>query len=166
LDTVHFLQACNQLFEKGFLSHDKISTTNQQVLEQIETGLRFFTDRYRRLEVLKDFQPTNPREKRYMSWQTFDLLRLSAQGFTGFCKQFLKEHPYHYLIPFKINGSAVESYFAQIRQRAGVGAASSVNYPYAAARLAASSTTDLRKRRQSRDDQYRSEELSLKRAKN
>lgn len=40
--TLQFLEACNLMFEKGFLSHDIISVRNKQVLINIEKGYAFF----------------------------------------------------------------------------------------------------------------------------
>ena len=39
--TLKFLEACNLMFEKGFLSHDIISVRNKQVLINIEKGYDF-----------------------------------------------------------------------------------------------------------------------------
>ena len=40
--TLKYLEACNNLFEKGFLSHDKVSASNKVVLANIERGYKFF----------------------------------------------------------------------------------------------------------------------------
>lgn len=164
-DTISFLEASNKLFENGFLSHRKITSLDSTVVDNILSGLLFFTDWYVKLEESGNFQPINPREKRFLGWQTFDLLRLSVYGFTDFVNKFLGLYPMHYIIPFRINGSAVESYFAQIRQRAGAGPLTSVNLPYASARLAASNATDAKSRKRKVDDSFRNESLYLKRSK-
>ena len=41
--TLKYLTACNQLFEKGFLSHDKVSGTDAKVLDSIKMGFSFFS---------------------------------------------------------------------------------------------------------------------------
>ena len=40
--TLKFLEACHLMFEKGFLSHDKVSLSNKKVLANIEEGYDFF----------------------------------------------------------------------------------------------------------------------------
>lgn len=162
---IQFLEATNKLFENGFLSHRKISSADETTLASIRTGFSFFCHWYSTLESLPDFRPKNPREKRFLSWQTFDLLRLTVFGFLSFAKKFLEHNPNHYLIPFRINGSAVESWFAQIRQRAGCGAVSSVNYSFTAARVVSSNATDMCRRKRKKDDGYRFAQLDLKRSK-
>ena len=41
--TLKYLTACNQLFEQGFLSHEKVSATNMEVLDNIKRGYNFFS---------------------------------------------------------------------------------------------------------------------------
>lgn len=55
-----------------------------------------------------------------------------VSGFLGFCEQFLKAHPDYYIISVRINGSAVESYFSQLKY-VGKGQLSAVNYTTAQA---------------------------------
>ncbi len=39
-----YLQACNKIFENGFLSHDRITTPQSPVLGNIHNGYQFFVD--------------------------------------------------------------------------------------------------------------------------
>lgn len=39
-----YLEACSQLFEKGFLSHNKVLDMNSSVLKSIDDGFTFFTN--------------------------------------------------------------------------------------------------------------------------
>ena len=39
--------ACNQLFEKGFLSHEKITKDNREAMESIHKGMEFVFSWYR-----------------------------------------------------------------------------------------------------------------------
>ena len=41
--TLSYLEACNKLFENGFLSHGRISNMESEVLKSINNGYRFFT---------------------------------------------------------------------------------------------------------------------------
>ena len=40
--TLEYLEACNKIFEKGFLSHKKICDLNSEVLQSISTGFSYF----------------------------------------------------------------------------------------------------------------------------
>jgi len=42
-ETLEYLQACNRLFEAGFLSHDKITSLDSPVLQSIDKGYEYFT---------------------------------------------------------------------------------------------------------------------------
>ena len=42
--TLKYLEACNNLFEKGFLSSKQVSNTNREVICNIEKGFGFFTN--------------------------------------------------------------------------------------------------------------------------
>ena len=64
-------------------------------------------------------------------FQTYDLLRICIYGFIEFCDSFLQRHPDgYYIVPLKLNGSAVETLFSQFKYIAG-GKLSSINYPTA-----------------------------------
>ena len=41
--TLQYLEALNNLFEEGFLSHQQINSTSSPVLKQMEQGYKFFT---------------------------------------------------------------------------------------------------------------------------
>lgn len=41
--TLKYLEACHLLFEKGLLSHNKVSSQERQVLLNIKTGYNFFS---------------------------------------------------------------------------------------------------------------------------
>ncbi len=116
--TRRYLKACNLLFEQGFLSHKTIKAPNDQPMVNIENGYQFFVDWYSALEG-PGFNPTNSLERRFISWQTWDLLRVCVYGFQSFCSDFLQRHPGYYITPMKWNGSAVETLFSQFKQIAG-----------------------------------------------
>ena len=40
---IRYLTACNQLFERGFLSHEKVSSRDSEVLGNIKMGYSFFS---------------------------------------------------------------------------------------------------------------------------
>ena len=52
-------------------------------------------------------------------FQTYDLLRLCVYSFQHFCEYYLARHPGYYVTPLKLNGSAIESLFSQIKYNAG-----------------------------------------------
>ena len=68
----------------------------------------------------------------FIPLQTWDLLRLMFQGFIGLCEHFLAEHPGYFITPVRINGSAIESYFSQLKYAAR-GQLSAINYETAQA---------------------------------
>ena len=43
-NTLKYLEACNKMFEKGFLSHLKIVDMNSEVLTSINEGYQFIID--------------------------------------------------------------------------------------------------------------------------
>ena len=70
----------------------------------------------------------------FLSWQTWDLLRFMFYGFTGFCEQFLQDHPGYTIYPIRLNGSAVETLFSQLKYASG-GNLMSTNYASARASI-------------------------------
>ena len=51
----------------------------------------------------------------FLSWQTWDLLRVMYYGFQGFCAEFLQKHPGYTIYPIHFNGSATETFFSQLK---------------------------------------------------
>ena len=51
----------------------------------------------------------------YCSLQTWDLTRLVYYGFTEFCKHFVSIFPGYYIWPLRLNGSALETIFSQLK---------------------------------------------------
>lgn len=43
-NTLKYLEACNKIFEKGYLSHSKITDMNSEVLTSIDEGYKFFVN--------------------------------------------------------------------------------------------------------------------------
>jgi len=43
-ETLLYLEACNLLFEQGFLSHDQVRSADAKVLMNIDKGFSYFTD--------------------------------------------------------------------------------------------------------------------------
>ena len=42
-ETMKYLEACNNLFKKGFLCHEKITSLDSTVLQNISNGYNYFT---------------------------------------------------------------------------------------------------------------------------
>ena len=40
-NTLQYLEACNRFYERGFLSHEKITDMNSDVLKSIDRGFHF-----------------------------------------------------------------------------------------------------------------------------
>ncbi len=66
-------------------------------------------------------------KRMFLAWQTWDLLRLMCYGFTGFTSEFLQKHPGYTIYPIRLNGSAVETVFSQLKYATG-GNLMSTNY--------------------------------------
>ena len=43
-ENLAILEACNRIFERGFLSHDKFKNIDSPTLKSIDDGLKFFTN--------------------------------------------------------------------------------------------------------------------------
>ena len=43
-ETLLYLEACNLLFEQGFLSHDRVRSADAKVQVNINKGFKYFTD--------------------------------------------------------------------------------------------------------------------------
>ena len=77
--------------------------------------------------------------------QTWDLTRLMVYGFTEFADDFFGRYPNYYIWPRRINGSALETIFGQLKFSMG-GHLSAVNYPAALASLKIKKTATWQKR--------------------
>lgn len=162
-NTIKYLSALHSIFEQGFLCHEKIHSSEANVLKRIEHGLHFFTEWYEKLRLTSDFCPSSPREKRFLGWQTFDLLRLSLCGLKTLCNNYFSatNDNDHYIIPFRVNGSAIESVFGQVRQKTQ-GKATSLSYAPALKKLQVEGNLKpFKKRCKNDEDFYRNDELFL-----
>ena len=89
--------------------------------------------------------------------QMWDLIQLLYFGFTGFCADFTATYgPAHYVVPVRINGSAIESLFGRFKFDAG-GNLSAVNYEAALSRVLAADAIA-----RTCTDSYRNSELNVK----
>ena len=95
---------------------------------------------------------TEKGQKSFLAWQTFDLLRLMYHGFTEFCDDFLRRFPSYFVSPLRINGSALETIFSQLRANSN-NYLTSTNYEYSLRNIT------LRKRLPATQDGYRNEKL-------
>ncbi len=122
-----YLNACHKLFEVGFLAKgDTVTSMDSPILKNIQEGYNFFVNWFEALDG-PHFEPTSSTERKFIAWQTWDLLRVCVYGFQAFCEDFLTRHPDYYIVPKKWNGSAVETLFSQFRAIAG-GKLDSTNY--------------------------------------
>ncbi len=70
---------------------------------------------------------TQTNERPFLSWQTWDLLRVMYYGFRQFSEEFLTKHPGYTIYPIRFNGSAIETFFSQLKY-ATSGHLSGTNY--------------------------------------
>ena len=134
-NTIQYLEACSKLFENGLLSHDKISLGHRDVIESMENGFMFFVG-WCDDAILNGVPVESNAQKVFLAWQTWDLMRLTFYGFKEFTENFFRRHPSeeHYIIPVRLNGSAVETLFSQLKYSTG-GHLSSTNYSSARSSL-------------------------------
>ena len=59
---------------------------------------------------------------------------LCFYGLKDFCHYFLNAHPGYYITPLRLNGSAIETLFSQLKEGSG-GTLSAVSYSSARAKL-------------------------------
>ena len=59
-------------------------------------------------------------QKSFLAWQTWGLMRLTFYGFVGFVNAFISRHQQdgQYIIPVRLNGSAAETLFSQLKYSA------------------------------------------------
>ena len=79
-------------------------------------------------------------------------------GFKGFCKAFLAKHPGYTVYPIRLNGSAIETFFSQLKYTTS-GQLSSTNYATARAAILTRGSVAHKKRR---PDTYRSTQLYIR----
>ena len=127
-ETLAFLSAMNKLFERGFLSKRPVFDEGSPVMHNINEGYKYFVSW---LEEIKrgdaNFSITATKESPFLAWQTWDLLRICVFGIMGLLKDFKQRHPDNFLVFSRVNGSAIESVFSQIKY-ATAGKLSSANY--------------------------------------
>lgn len=93
--------------------------------------------------------------------QTWDLLRMMYFGFVGLCNDFTTTYPGYYIIPVRVNGSAIESLFSSLKYSAR-GQLSSANYMSA---LAAIQTAKAVKHTStSGESSYRGQDINIQQA--
>lgn len=143
MNCIEFLEALNHLFENGLLSHESVKSVSAKPIQSIRQGFSFFQRWYTQLESCDDFVPSSPREKRFIAFQTFDMLRMAVYGFISYCELFLQKFPQNYVIPFRANGSAIETVFSQAKERSH-GDFSSAKYSSLIRSLHVTSDVDIR----------------------
>ena len=172
-ETVNYLTACNQLFERGILGKKVYikSVDSNPIISSMDQGFKFFSE-WLDVELSKGeydsivtlcivfitsstgYSITETKERSFLSWQTWDLLRVMYYGFRGFCHDFLSQHPGYTIFPIRLNGSAIESFFSKIKHTTS-GHLSSTNYASARAALLTRGTIGDKKHK----DDYRSAPL-------
>ena len=118
--TAVYLEACGKLFERGFLSNYLASSNNMTVMQIIDEGMAFFFEW--RADVQARFPNVrlqNSNQKQFLAWQTWELMRVAYFGLKEFLAEFIVMHPNVHVKPKKINGSAIETLFSQLKHISG-----------------------------------------------
>ena len=127
-ETLAYRCALNKLFERGFLSKRPVFGEGSPVIHNIDEGYNYFVSWLEEINRKNDnFSVTASKNSPFLAWQTWDLLRICVFGLKSLLIDFKKRNPQHYLVLSRINGSAIESLFSQIKY-ATAGKLSSVNY--------------------------------------
>ncbi|KAL9953963.1 hypothetical protein ACROYT_G041447 [Oculina patagonica] len=121
--TAAYLDACNLLFEQGLLSRRRINNKESPVLANIRKGMSFFEEWCASHEdtVYAD-NSKKARQRKFLAWQTWDLLRLVVNGFLMFCDWFfdnVSPNGKYFISPLRINGSAIESIYSILKFASG-----------------------------------------------
>lgn len=84
--------------------------------------------------------------RKFLSWKRWDLMKLMYWGFKDFITLFLKNHEGYVIYPVRLNGSAIETVFSQLK---GIthGHLSARNYSSAVATLVTRGSIQNRKKR-------------------
>jgi hypothetical protein len=91
--TVNFLEACNNLFESGILSNEVVKQQDTTILGNMKKGLHFFeTWLTNLLSDNQEYNPNDSKQKLFLAWQTWDLMRITVYGFLGFCEEFFEKY--------------------------------------------------------------------------
>ncbi len=53
----NYLLACDNLFERGLLSNDKMTAGDQSIIELIDDGYKYFEDYKEGMHAASDFSP-------------------------------------------------------------------------------------------------------------
>lgn len=61
-------------------------------------------------------------------------MRICWYGFKGYCEEFFQTHPHAFVAPLRLNGSAIETVFSQLKYATG-GNLTAVSYAPARAQL-------------------------------
>jgi hypothetical protein len=128
---LRYLRVLNALFEEGFLSHEVIRLIDSPTLLTMQSAFNFLVQWLESL-IVQGLVPTSPFQKSFLSWQTWDLMRVCWNGFYDYCQEFLQDHPEHYVTPLR--GSAIETIFSQLKH-ASRGSLTAVTYESARAQL-------------------------------
>ena len=61
------------------------------------------------------YDAVDSQSKQFLAWQTWDLLRIMWYGFKEFATDFTTRHSGFYVPPLRLNGSAIETLFSQLK---------------------------------------------------
>ena len=61
------------------------------------------------------YKITEQTGKLFLSWQTWDLMKLMFYGFKGMVEDFTTAHQGYTIHPVRVNGSAEETFFSQVK---------------------------------------------------
>jgi hypothetical protein len=69
-NTLKYLESCHKIFERGFLSHCKVTSMDCEVLKSIDDAYKFFTDWINQLNSEANFDHDNSSQRKFLAWQS------------------------------------------------------------------------------------------------
>lgn len=87
-ETHAYLSTCNLLFERGFMCKKPVFDELSPVLESIETGFKYFETWLNEIKACNAQFTLTATHSQFLSWQTYDLLRVCIFGIRGLIRDF------------------------------------------------------------------------------
>jgi hypothetical protein len=126
-EVYQYLTACNKMFERGLLTKYPVRSDTDQVMIRIKEGYQYFVEWHQCIKAINCDDSWS-----FIAWQTWDLLRILISGSLSLVRDFTSQYPNNFVVLARLNGSAVESLFSQLKY-AVFGKLSSTNYSTARA---------------------------------
>eukprot|EP00733_Pompholyxophrys_punicea_P000252 Pompholyxophrys_punicea_v1_NODE_53_length_4254_cov_18.877590.p1 type:complete len:841 gc:universal NODE_53_length_4254_cov_18.877590:1608-4130(+) len=118
------LEALRDIFEDCLLTSVPLLSLQDARITNMQRGYSFFVSwANERLSLHPEISNKENinfgKQTGFLHWQTWDELRITYYAFLGFCTQFFSLYPKYFISPVRLNGSAVETIFGQLKNLKG-----------------------------------------------